>query len=550
MLSHLRVASFATIHEISLSFDRGLTVITGETGAGKSLLVDALSLIAGRKPRNLSVRPGSSEAVIEAVFTPLSAPVPETLSEILSPDDDIVIRRVISPNGRIRQTVNGQSVSTSQLSVLVVLLFDLVGQGESLRMTGGDNHRQFLDEFAGTLSLASDYDKKRREIQSRRRERLEILERKAAIDRTLSELRERQEDALLLAGRPGEFEEISSRLTAQLNIQEILLSAERSLQMLVDDEGSVLTLLGRISGSIDRLGALDSAVLPIRERLGEAVEILKDLSGELRHYQEGLEMDPGELATLESRFSLYRRLAQKYHVRPEELSGTFDEGAKEDPEAIDQELALFDQELGVLEEDLNKTGGELSKKRREAARSFSEKVKDVLRALRIDQPSFTVGFQPFLGDLGGSGGPERVEFLFSANPGMPEKPLGEVASGGETSRVLLAITSVLAIRDTVPTLIFDEIDSGIGGEVGEVLGDLLRGIGRSRQVVSITHLHQVARKGDHHVIVEKVTEKGETTSRALPIAGEDRVREIARMLGGEGISPSALSIARDLLAHS
>ncbi|EQD79188.1 DNA repair protein RecN [mine drainage metagenome] len=204
MLSHLRVASFATIHEISLSFDRGLTVITGETGAGKSLLVDALSLIAGRKPRNLSVRPGSSEAVIEAVFTPLSSPVPETLSEILSPDDDIVIRRVISPNGRIRQTVNGQSVSTSQLSVLVVLLFDLVGQGESLRMTGGDNHRQFLDEFAGTLSLASDYDQKRREIQSRRRERLEILERKAAIDRTLSELRERQEDALLLAGRPGD----------------------------------------------------------------------------------------------------------------------------------------------------------------------------------------------------------------------------------------------------------------------------------------------------------------------------------------------------------
>ncbi len=550
MLSHLRVASFATIFEISLSFDGGLTVITGETGAGKSLLVDALSLIAGRKPRNLSVRPGSSEAVIEAVFTPLSSPVPETLSEILSPDDDIVIRRVISPNGRLRQTVNGQSVSTSQLSGLVLLLFDLVGQGESLRMTGGDNHRQFLDEFAGTLSLASDYERMRREIQSRRRERLEILERKAASDRTLSEIRERQEDAALLAARPGEFEEISSRLTAQLNIQEILLSADRSLQMLVDDEGSVLTLLGRISGAIDRLGSLDPAVLPIRERLGEAVEILKDLSGELRHYQEGLEMDPGELATLEGRFSLYRRLAQKYHVRPEELSAVLEREGEGDPEAIDRELALFDREIGLLEEALKKTGGELSKVRREAARSFSDKVKEALRRLRIDQPSFTVGFTPYEGDLGGPGGPERVEFLFSANPGMPEKPLGEVASGGETSRVLLAITSVLADRDTVPTLIFDEIDSGIGGEVGEVLGDLLRGIGRSRQVVSITHLHQVARKGDHHIIVEKVTEKGETTSRAFPISGEDRVREIARMLGGEGISPSALSIARDLLAHS
>ena len=549
MLSHLRVAAFATIREISLSFDRGLTVITGETGAGKSLLVDALSLIAGQKPRNLSLRPGSSEAVVEASFTPLNSPVPETLSDILTPDDDIVIRRIIAPNGRLRQTVNGQTVSTSQLSALVLRLFDLVGQGESLRMSGGENHRQFLDEYAGTTPLAADYERLRREILAKRRERQEILERKANIDRSLSEWRERQEDAHLLSGRPGEFLELSATLSAQLNLQEILQSASRAYQMLSEDEESVLVHLGRVGNEIDHILGFDPAVQPFRERLGEAREILKDVAGELRHYQEGLEIDPGQLETLESRFSLYRRLAQKYHVRPEDLVDLLEESGGGDPEAIDRELEAFDRELASLQNTLRETGQDLSSRRKKTAGGFAEAVKESLRRLRIDHPSFTVSLVPYEGDLGGAYGPEQVEFLFSANPGMPEKPLGQVASGGETSRVLLAITRALADKDPVPTLIFDEIDSGIGGEVGEVLGDLLREIGQTRQVISITHLHQVARKGEHHILVEKVSDKDDTTSRAFFVEGEGRVREIARMLGGEKISPSALSIARDLLAH-
>ena len=549
MLSHLRVASFATIREISLSFDRGLTVITGETGAGKSLLVDALSLIAGQKPRNLSVRPGSSEAVVEASFTPLTSPVPETLSDILTPEDDIVIRRIISPGGRLRQTVNGQTISTSQLSSLVLHLFDLVGQGESLRMSGGENHRQFLDEYAGISAQSADYEGLRREILAKRRIRLEILERKASLDRSLSELRERQEDSRLLSGRPGEFDELSATLSAQLNLQAILQSAGRAYQMLSEDEESVLVHMGRVSNEIDHILGFDPAVHLFRDRLGEAREILKDLAGELRHYQEGLEIDPGQLELLESRFSLYRRLAQKYHVRPEELVAFLEASEGGDPEEIDRELESFDRELTSLCGKLGEIGQGLSSRRKEMAGSFAERVKESLRRLRIDHPAFTVSMTPYEGDLGGAFGPEQVEFLFSANPGMPEKPLGQVASGGETSRVLLAITRTLADRDPVPTLIFDEIDSGIGGEVGEVLGDLLREIGQTRQVISITHLHQVARKGDRHILVEKLSEKDETTSRAFFVEGEARVREIARMLGGEKISPSALSIARDLLSH-
>ncbi len=549
MLLHLRVVSFATIHEISLSFDKGLTVITGETGAGKSLLVDALSLISGQKPRNLSVRPGSAEAVVEASFAPLTSPVPETLSEILTPDDDIVIRRIIAPNGRLRQTVNGQTVSTTQLSTLVLHLFDLVGQGESLRMSGGENHRQFLDEYAGTSALASDYERLRREILAKRRERLEILERKAQRDRSLSEIRERQEDARLLSGRPGEFDELSATLSAQLNLQTILQSSGRAYQMLSEDEESVLVHIARVANEIDHILGFDPAVQPFQDRLSEAREILKDLTGELRHYQEGLELDPGQLELLESRFSLYRRLAQKYQVRPEDLVAFLEESGEGDPEGIDRELEAFDRELEALLAQLVSLGQDLSSRRKAVAGSFAEKVKEALRRLRIDHPAFTVSMAPFDGDLGGAFGPEQVEFLFSANPGMAEKPLGQVASGGETSRVLLAITRALADKDPVPTLIFDEIDSGIGGEVGEVLGDLLREIGQTRQVISITHLHQVARKGSRHVLVEKVTETDATTSRAFFVEGEDRVREIARMLGGEKISPSALSIARDLLSH-
>ncbi|MCL4485964.1 MAG: DNA repair protein RecN [Nitrospirae bacterium] len=547
MISHLRISAFATIEEMSVSFEEGLTVITGETGAGKSLLVDALFLVSGQKPRGLTVRPGCTEGVVEAAFTPPVLPIPESLSEVLDPEEDIVIRRVVTSSGRFRQTVNGQPVSGAQLQALVDILFDIVGQGENHRLSRSEAHRSYLDAFAGTSGLAESYEILRREIMALRRERDEISLRR---ERDLREREERirmQEDREQLAGRPGEFEELSQTLSAQLNLQEILLLAGRSYGTLYEDDQSVLALLGRIISDLDHILSMDPTLAGVRTSLVEAAEILKDGAHELLRYRESLEMDPDRLAVLEARFSLYRRLAQKYHVRPEELVGYLDQAAIADAGTGDQALEEIDTRIRESQERLLEIGKTLGERRRTASEGFSAAVCALLRRLRIDHPSFTVSLAPYPDPLGGPFGRERVEFLFSANPGMPESPLGQVASGGEISRVLLAIKAVLSDCDQVPTLVFDEIDSGIGGEVGEVLGDLLKEIGRGRQVLAITHLHQVARKGDHHLLVHKLSEGGHTRSRIAAIEGEDRVREIARMLGGEKISPSAMTIARDLL---
>lgn len=548
MISHLRISAFATIEEMSISFEEGLTVITGETGAGKSLLVDALFLVSGQKPRGLTVRPGYPEGVVEASFSSPSLPIPESLSELLAPGEDIVIRRVVSSTGRFRQTVNGQSISNAQLQTLVDILFDIVGQGDNHRLSQSEVHRHYLDAFARTSGLADSFEALRREILTLRRQREEIADLR---ERDLREREERirmQEDAETLSGRPGEFEELSKTLSAQLNLQEILLLTGRSYGALYEDEESVLSHLGRIVSDLDHILSLDTTMQDVRGSLGEAIEILKDSAHELHHYRESLEMDPERLSALESRFSLYRRLAQKYHVRPEELVGHLEQAMMTESLSSDEALEETDRRIRDCEGRLLEIGQGLGERRRAASEGFSSEVCDVLRCLRIEDPSFSVSLVPYPDPLGGPYGRERVEFLFSANPGMPERPLGQVASGGEISRVLLAIKSVLSDCDQVPTLIFDEIDSGIGGEVGEVLGDLLKEIGQSRQVLAITHLHQVARKGDHHLLVRKVSEGGQTRSRISVLEGEDRVREIARMLGGEKISPSAMSIARDLLS--
>ena len=532
---------------MSVSFDEGLTVVTGETGAGKSLLVDALFLVSGQKPRGLSVRPGCNEGIVEASFSAPSLPIPESLTDILSSDEDLVIRRVVTPNGRFRQTVNGQAVSTSQLQSLVEILFDLVGQGENHRLIKSDAHRHYLDSFSGVAELAERFEGLRREILALRREREELS---AQRERDLREREERirmREDAELLSGSPGEFEELSQTLSAQLNLQEILTVAGRSYGALYEDDQSVLALLGRVASDLEHILSLDPTLHPLRTALEEATEILKDSAHELHRYRESMEMDPEKLAALEGRFSLYRRLAQKYRVRPEELVIHLDQVTAEDAGAADRALEEVEGRILEAEKSLRTLGESLGIRRREAAGRFSEAVCAVLRRLRIDHPSFSVSLDPYPDFLGGPFGMERVEFLFSANPGMPECPLGQVASGGEISRVLLSIKAVLADLDEVPTLVFDEIDSGIGGEVGEVLGDLLKEIGRRRQVLAITHLHQVARKGDHHLLVQKVAEDGHTRSRISAIAGEDRVREIARMLGGEKMSPQTMRIARELL---
>ncbi len=546
MLSYLRIAAFATIEEFSVSFDDGLTVITGETGAGKSLLVDALAFVSGQKPRSLSVRPGCEEGFVEALFTPMGS-LPDLFSDLVSPEEEIVVRRIFATNGRVRQTVNGQTVPLSQLQSLVSYLYDIVGQGENVRIAQTDTHRQYLDLYARTVEMSESFESLRREISQKKKQRESLKE---SLEKSLQEREQKLralEDAELLSGHPIEYEDLSRTLSAQLNLQELLLLSTQCYNALYEDDQSVLSSIGRIGNDLHRLLELDKSLEPVWSSFQGAMEILKDAARELRLYQESLEMDPEALSAIEARFNLYRRLAQKYRVPPEDLVEYLNVQGSLSDDSLERDLEKMNETLRALEEKLVASGRVLTEKRQESIPAFSEEIVQKLRLLRIDHPKFIVSEKTYESPLGGPYGMERLEFLFSANPGISEKQLGQIASGGEISRVLLAIKSVLADRDTIPTLVFDEIDSGIGGEVGEVLGDLLREIGRKRQVIVITHLHQVARKGDHHFLVSKTADSAQTHSRISMITGEDRVREIARMLGGENVSPSTLTIARELL---
>lgn len=546
MLSYLRIASFATIEEFSISFDNGLTVITGETGAGKSLLVDALSFIGGGRPRNLSIRPGCEEGVVEALFTP-SGQLPEQLFDILSTTDEIVIRRILSVNGRIRQTINGQTVSLSQLQALVPFLYDLVGQGENVRISQSETHRQYIDAFAQTTELSEAFEGLRRGTSARKKERDSLIEQIEKSRRDRERQMQIREDAERLSGHSLEFEELSRTLSAQLNLQELLLLSTRSYNALYDDDQSVLASLGRIHTDIAHILDYDQSLLHVQGVIEGAIEVLKDAARELHNYQESLEMDPDALSSLEDRFNLYRRLAQKYQVHPEQLVDFFSSADTSGDDVLERQLNEIEVSIHVLEQKLLSEGKRLTQKREQCFPAFSDGIVQNLRLLRIDHPTFSINATPYESPLGGPFGMEKIEFFFSANPGIPAKPLGQTASGGEISRVLLAIKSVLSDKDTIPTLVFDEIDSGIGGEVGEVLGDLLKEIGKKRQVIAISHLHQVARKGDNHFLVRKTAVSGKTRSQISKIDGEDRVKEIARMLGGESISPSTMTIARELL---
>lgn len=548
MLTDLHIRNFAIIDTLHVSFLPGLNMLTGETGAGKSIIIDAVNLILGGRASADMIRTGEEEAVIECLFE-LSGQddVRSTLEASgVTTDVELLVKRVVSRSGRNRVFMNGGMATTSQLNAIAPLLVNIYGQHESQILLRPENHLYLLDGFAGLVPLrngfAGLFDRFRKTGEELRV--LDEGEREAI--RRIDLLSFQSDEIAAAALFPGEDAELAHERERLLHGEKLIRASRGAYDALYDGDGALLGILRSIIAEVDDAALVDDSLVSHAERLNEAYLSLEDAALSLRDYGARLEMDPARLREVDDRLDLISRLKKKYAPTVEEILAF--------KERVDSELdslthrgehhGELEEEMRRLEQALREQGTELGRQRREAAKRLQDAMEKELHELAMKNARFEVAFQPF--DEPRATGMERVEFLFSPNPGEASKPLARIASGGELSRLMLAMKQVHPESD-VPTLIFDEVDTGIGGAVSAMVGKKLKRVSSNQQVLCITHHPQVAAYADHHFTVRKTTDAGRTRTTVELLSGRERVQEVARMLGGAKVTEKTLDHAREMI---
>ena len=551
MLESLHIQNYALIDDIELEFGPGFNVLTGETGAGKSIIVGALNLVLGARASAEGVRDGADRARVDAVFR-IGAPARDLAaalqeSDIALEDGVLILSRVVTPDGRSRAYAGGVPVPLAVLAAIGDELVDLHGQHEHQSLLKPARQLDLLDGFAGAQQAAGAVAESVSALRDVERDlaALEVDDRERArrVEFLQHEVREIETAGL----HPGEEEESRERRDLLTNAERIFELSSRAYATLHErDEGAVVDALDAASGDVEELARINNRFTSLAERLAEAREKIEDVAAELREFTTEIEFDPQELEDINARLTLISALKRKYG---ESIAAVlaYGERAREEVAAFeqrDERLAQLKRQRGALFEEGRRLAGELSEQRKKAARALDKQIAAALAELGMKGGRFETRFE--CGELCATG-IDRVEFLLAANPGEPLKPLRHVASGGEISRVMLALKSVFAKADTIPTLIFDEIDAGVGGAVANKVAAKLAELAGSHQTICISHLPQIAAAAQTHFHVAKETQKKRTVTSVARIADEDRVRELARLLDG---SVSAVSIehARSLLA--
>jgi DNA repair protein RecN (Recombination protein N) len=566
MLVELRIENFAIIDNLELNFGPGLITFTGETGAGKSIIIDAVELLLGGRAEVSMIRTGSDRAIIESTFK-----IPDTSQTIIKSilereelfDDPeyFSIGREIRSNGRSVARLNGRNVSAGLLREIGELLVDLHGQSEHLSLLRVREHLNLLDRYAGNETQLAEYQTVYRELASVIQELndLRMAESEAArqIDMLNYQINEIEAARLEI----GEDEQLISERNRLANAESLASAAQSALIKL--DEGtpetpSVTDLLGQILDEIKELTRLDASQGSLDENFQNAFSSLSDLAHQLRAYIEGIEFNPDRLNQVEERLNLIANLKRKYGDTIPEILKFLDD-AREKKDTIthaSERIEELEIQMGELKTNLGDKGQALSKSRHKAAETLEREMEAELDELNMSGARFAVEFKDQLDDDGlplsdgrvvayDASGIEQIEFLIAPNPGEGLKPLVKIASGGETSRLMLALKNVLARADNVPTLIFDEIDQGIGGRVGTVVGHKLWLLSRHHQVLCVTHLPQLAAFGEQHLQVSKHIQNGRTITQVADLSDDARLPELAQMLGET--SEGTLHSARDML---
>ena len=558
MLQSLSIRDFVIVNQLDLEFETGFTVLTGETGAGKSILIDALSLALGARAEGGVTRAGCDKAEISAIFSiknNLEAKQWLVDAEMENEANELIVRRVMYADGRSRAFINGATVTVAQLKELGELLVDIYSQNAHHSLLKLATQRNVLDNFGGLSGLALQVTTQYKVWHALNQQRLEVEKNASAYADELADLRDNTRELAQVSLSPAEWEELQQEHLRLSNGAGLITGGEECRELLSEGELSAMRLLTQVQHKLQSLCEFDAAMAEAAETLDSAIIQLEETSRFLNRYLQRAELDPAGLAKLDSRIQNIHNTARKNRVKPEELADLL---LKSQVRMAELELFANDGELAKQEAQALATYMQLAKQlsdgRKSAAAKLGAQISTEMQRLSLSGGKFEVALTEQAPTVNGL---EQVEFLVAGHAGVVARPLAKVASGGELSRISLAIRVVTAQKESIPTMIFDEVDVGIGGGVAEVVGQLLKQLGEQqegkslteRQVLVITHLPQVAALGTHHLRVSKSLVNAQTLSTIAVLDDEARVEEIARMLGGIEITETTRQHAKEMLTR-
>ncbi|PIE04904.1 MAG: DNA repair protein RecN [Spirochaetales bacterium] len=557
MLERIHIRNFALMDEVTVEFRPGFNVLSGETGAGKSILIDALSLALGQKGSAENIREGASEAEVNAVLrVEETAELREWMEKYgITPEDNcFLIRRVLKAGGRGTVSIQSVPVTRTALSELAELLVDIHGQHEHQSLFRTASHRKFLDSFAGLEDRVKDFTAQFTELTNLGRQ-LEALEKEESETAREAEfLRFAVEEIQEVKIRKGEEKELEHRQKIMARSEELAVELEGVLDAVSEARSGALSRLRGAGEKLRRISSIDASAGSIQERFESAFIELEDLVQDIRVKRDDVEFNPEEMEAVDSRLSRLGTLEKKYGVPNAEALLEYSEECVRRLEGLEgrgDERRKLQERKVELQNRISAEAAAISRERRKASSAMREKTELRLKALGMGDARFSVELEGKQNNSGktliGPYGLDNVEFLLSANRGESPKPLKSVASGGELSRVMLALKSVLGESDIVQTMVFDEVDTGIGGEVARAVGEHLHLLSGSKQVFCITHLASIAVFADNHLKVSKSTVDGRTVTRVERVDGSERVKEVARMLAGDQNAEASLGHAAGLL---
>ncbi len=553
MLTHLSIQNFTLVDHLDLDLKPGMTVITGETGSGKSIMLEALGQTLGDRADGQRVRQGAQRADISASFDTSKIRIANKwlkehdLQQDETPNE-CLLRRVISSDGKSKAYINGQPVTLQQLRTLGEMLIDIHSQHEHQSLLLKDTHRRLLDDFANQAELARQVRQAFREWQSRLEHYLHLRDNAAEVSARFQLLNYQVQELDQLGLKTGELDALEAEQRTLANAEDILRGSQQLAAICSDDEQGLSINLHRALHILRALPEKTAALQEAEQLLTSAQIQVQEAQHEIEHHLDGFALAPERLAFVEERLSAIYDIARKHRITPEQLPELIAQLSSElaELQGGDARLDVLEQQVNDAERQYRQLAETLSAQRQKAGLKLAKQVNAQLQKLGMENAHLLVSLIPF-NDKPSLHGLEDVEFLISTNPGQPPRPLNKVASGGELSRISLAIQVITAQTSATPTLVFDEVDVGIGGATADVVGNLLRQLGEKGQVICVTHLAQVASKGHQHLQVSKTARKNSAESTLVELNGDAKVEEIARMLGGAKVTEQSLAHAREIL---
>ena len=547
MLSLLHIENIAVIERSDITFDRGFNVLTGETGAGKSIVIDAISAILGERAYRDMIRTGTSKASVRAVFTDVPE-YPWFAENGVDYDPETIIQREIYLDGRNVCRVNGCIVTVSILRKLGIQLINIHGQHDSASLFDEANHLVFLDDFAENEQLRQEYSEKYRAVEELRRQIDRISMDESEKLRRMETLRFQIEEISKAQLEAGEDEQLEARRKVLQNAEKLSDGMNTAVECLYggDDTDGAASLLADAEYALSRLSRFTDAYSQLQERISDLMYQVQDVSQELRDARDELAYSGDELEKIEARLDVIHRLRRKYGVTCADILEYLDNAQKEldEIEFADDHVERLKKKLKTAEKEAWDAALELRKNRQEAAQRMSVQILTELSQLDMPKVQFSCEFTQL--ELTPNGA-DAVAFYMSANAGEALKPMSKVASGGELARIMLAMKNVLAQQDQIATLIFDEVDTGVSGRAAQKVAEKLKSVARNKQVLCVTHLPQIAAMGDTHMLIAKAERDGRTYTSVTPLDYEGRAREVARIIGGAQITETTLQSAREML---